>query len=306
MTNRHARACAISFPAVSCGLHEPTPPHGVALVNDQKSTPPPATRKERRAAERAARKGRTPIPSTSHTSGGRTGPSMFMLSLGAVVIALVAVAGLVIASGGFGDDGTVTGTDVPPPAEELRDGRTLVAAGATPPVTVEAYEDPQCPACGTFTERIEPLLIAEHVADGTASYTYRDFPVFGDESYLAAAAMRVAEDMDGKFWEYHQVLFHNQGLAVTRERLADMAELVGLDREAFLERLDDPAYRDAVEADRLMGVELGVNSTPTIFVNGQAFRGVPTWDELDAAIREAAAGGGEATGGDATGGDDAG
>lgn len=212
---------------------------------------------------------------------------MFVLSLGAVVIGLIAVAGLVFATGGFDDAPAVTEPDAPPVAEELRQGRTLVASGATPPVTIEAFEDPQCPACIQFTERIEPLIINEHVSDGTASFTYRDFPVFGEDSYLASVAMRAAEELDGKFWDYHQVLFHNEG-EVTRERLADMAELVGLDREAFLERLDDPALLDAVEAERQMGVELGVNSTPTILVNGTLFRGVPSWDELDDAITAAA------------------
>ena len=220
---------------------------------------------------------------------------MFLVSLGAVLIGLVAVAALVIVSGGFGNDteaSAVTRPDVPPPAQELRQGRTLVQPGVTPPVAIEAFEDPQCPACGLFTERIEPLIIAEHVEQGTASFTYNDFAFLGDESWDAAIAMRVAEDMDGKFWDYQQAVFHNQNGenagAFSRERLADIAVLVGLDREEFLERLEDPAYREAVEADNERGRALSVNSTPTIFVNGEAVRGVPQWEDLDAIIRAAA------------------
>jgi protein-disulfide isomerase len=263
-------------------------------TNDPKdSSSDGLTRKQRRAAERTARKG-----SRSAASGGSSpssGPSMFLISLGAVLIGLVAVAALVIISGGFGDDAeaaAVSRPEVPAPAQELRQGRTLVQPGVTPPVTIDAYEDPQCPACGLFTERIEPLIIAEHVETGTASFTYRDFVFLGDESWNAAIAMRVADDMDGKFWDYHQALFHNQSDenagGFTPARLADIAELVDLDREEFLERLDDPAYREAVEAENAIARELAITSTPTIIVNGEVVRGVPQWEDLDAIIRDAA------------------
>ena len=206
------------------------------------------------------------------------------------------MAALVLISGGVGgssETSAVTKPDVPAAAAELRDGRTLVKPGATPPVRIDAYEDPQCPACGMFTERIEPLLIAEHVANGTASFTYNDFVFLGDESWDAAVAMRVAEDMGGKFWDYQQALFHNQDGenqgGFRRERLADIAELVGLDRAEFLAALDKPEYRTAVEAERAAAVDLTVNSTPTLVVNGELVRGVPTWEDLDTAVREAAA-----------------
>jgi protein-disulfide isomerase len=229
---------------------------------------------------------------------------MFVLSLGAVIIGLVAVAALVFATGGFSDEAAaVSLPDVDAPAEELRQGRTLVAAGAEPTVVVEAFEDPKCPACAAFTERIEPLLIAEHVRSGTASFTYRDFPVIDEQSYRASAAMRAADELDGRFWDLHAVVYHNQDGGFSDERLAEMAELVGLDGDAFLEALDDPGLRAAVEAERQLGLEMGVNSTPAILVNGvRVGQGVPTWDELDAAI-VAAAGDAEATGDAATEGD---
>jgi protein-disulfide isomerase len=220
---------------------------------------------------------------------------MFIISLAAVGIGLLAVAALVVVSGGFGgNSGTaqVEKPDVPAVAQELRQGRTLVAPGATPPVTIEAYEDPQCPACGLFTERIEPLIIAEHVASGIASFTYNDFAFLGDESWDAAIAMRVAEDMDGKFWDYQQAVFHNQDGenrgAFSRERLADIAELFDLDREEFLRLMDDDSYRAAVAADKAAGEDRGVNSTPTIIVNGEIVRGVPDWEEFDAIVQAAA------------------
>jgi protein-disulfide isomerase len=220
---------------------------------------------------------------------------MLLVSIGAVAVGLVVVAALFLLSGGSGDSGAtaVSEPDTAAPAAELRQGRTLVAPDAVDPVVIDTYEDPQCPACGLFTKRIEPLLIADYVATGKVSYTYHDFVFLGEESWDGATAMRVAEDMDGKFWDYHNILFHNQSGenegAFSRERLADMAELIGLDRDQFLQGLDDPSYREAITASTAEGSGLGVSSTPTIFVDGEPIVGVPQWNDLRDKIEAAAA-----------------
>jgi protein-disulfide isomerase len=219
---------------------------------------------------------------------------MMVITVIAVVIGLLAVLALVVISVGFGSNAVaaVSQPDTPAPAAELRVGRSLGDPEA--PVKIEVFEDPQCPACGSYTERIEPLLIAGPVTDGTVFLTYRDFPFLGQESIDAAAAMRVAEDLDGKFWDFHQLVFHNQHGenqgAFSIDRLADMAELVGLDRETFLTAMEDPGFRDAAEAEAAQGSELGVSSTPTLFINGEISRGVPQWDALSQQIEAAASG----------------
>ena len=191
------------------------------------------SRKERRAAERSARKSGSPAPSTSQSSGR----SMWLITGAAIAIALLAIVGLVVISGGFEDDqmAAVSKPEVPAPAQELRVGRSLGDPEA--PVKIDVFEDPQCPACGLYTERIEPLLIAGPVTDGQVFLTYKDLPFIGQESLDAAIAMRVAEEMDGKFWDYHQLVFHNQEGenkgAFSIDRLADMAELLDLDRDGL-------------------------------------------------------------------------
>jgi protein-disulfide isomerase len=217
---------------------------------------------------------------------------MLVVSVAAVLVGLVAVAALIVVSGGLGGNevAAVSEPEVPAPVEELRNGRSLGDPDA--PVTIEVFEDPQCAACAVFTDRIEPLIIAGPVTRGTASFTYNDFVFIGDESWDAAVAMRAAEALDGKFWDYHHILFHNQGSersgAFSRARLADMAELIGLDREEFLAEMDDPEHRAAVEAANERARELEITSTPTLIVNGEYFQGVPPWEELDAAIEAAA------------------
>ena len=258
--------------------------------NDSKSTSGNMSRKERRAAERAARKSGKSTSTSS--SGGSSGPSMLVVGIGAVVIGLVIVAVLVLLSGGLGGNDTtaVEELDTPAPAEELRQGRTLVAEGATPPVEVILFEDVQCPHCQTFTRLVEPRIIAEHVIPGTASLTYNDYIIFGEDSIDAAVAMRAADELDGAFWDYHHTLFHNaEDGPFTRAWLTDIAESVGLDREAFGELLSDEALRDAVAEDQARGSGFGVGSTPSVVVNGELLV-APTWEDLDAAIEAAASG----------------
>ena len=135
------------------------------------------------------------------------------------------------------------------------------------------------------------------MTDGQVFLTYRDYPFIGQESLDAAVAMRVAEAMDGKFWDYHAVLFHNQQGenqgAFSVDRLADMAELIGLDRETFLAEMKDPAYLEAVQAEAEGGAALEIKSTPSVVVNGEITTGVPEWSALKARIADAAAAAGE-------------
>lgn len=242
----------------------------------------PATRRERRAAARANRR------QIAVTPAGTSRSPALLLTLGALVIGLVIVAALMIASGGFGGGSLppVAASNVAAPPSDLRDGRSLGDAAA--PVHIEVWEDPQCPACGVWTRQIEPILVAEAVRDGRVRLTYRDHVFLGPESLDAAVGMRVAEALDGRFWDFHEIVFANQHGenrgAFSRARLADMAALIGLDRDAFLAGLDDPAHRAAVEAETRAGAAAGVDSTPTLIINGEKRTGVPSWTELSAII----------------------
>jgi protein-disulfide isomerase len=257
---------------------------------DPPATSNGATRRARRAAERSARRSGSPAPSSSTTSGR----SMWLITGAAIAIALVVIVALVVISGGFQQGSglpAVAQSDIPAPAADLRVGRSLGNPDA--PVKIDVFEDPQCPACAAYTARIEPLLIAGPVSDGQVFLTYKDFPFIGPESLDAAVALRVADAMDGQFWDYHNLVFHNQHGenqgAFTIDRLADMAELLGLDRATFLAEMKDPQYQAAVKAELAEGTALGVKSTPSLFINGQLMRGVPTWDDLKNQIATAAA-----------------
>jgi protein-disulfide isomerase len=180
----------------------------------------------------------------------------------------------------------------PIPASVVRDGRTLGSPTAN--VVLETWEDFQCPACGSFTRDIEPTLIERYVVPGKIRLTFHDFAFLGPESSAAASAARCA-GAQGKFWEYHDWVFANQNGenkgSFSRERLAAIAERVGLDRTAWEACYDSGSESAAVSAETETGRTAGVASTPTLMLNGQIvpLASFSSWNDLYAAIDAAVA-----------------
>lgn len=165
------------------------------------------------------------------------------------------------------------------------------------PVQVVVFSDFMCPYCGQFTLQVERLLKENYAQTGKIHYVYYDFPLGGAHrhSFLAARAARCAGDQ-GKFWEYHDYLFGQQS-EWSYERnppvgqFEDYAEALGLDRAAFSECLRSDRHADVVSANRLLGEQLGVNATPTVFVNGRRVERPLDWPAFKALIEgEAGAG----------------
>jgi len=241
----------------------------------------PPTRKERRAAERATTK--TPI--TSAPQPAWKSP-VALISLAAVIVGVAIIALIALGNSKSTDTTIRDAAGVAPVA--LRDGRSLGDPNA--PVQIVLHEDPQCPVCGRFTRELEPLLIASYIKDGTVRLTYSDFAFIGvpGESLDAAVGMRAADQLAQKFWDYQAIVYENQNGenkgGFSRDRLALMAERIGLDKAAFTKLLDDKTLIDAVMAETAEGQALGISQTPTLVVNGQLKPGLPTWDQLKAMI----------------------
>lgn len=136
------------------------------------------------------------------------------------------------------------------------------------------------------------MLIENYVNTGLITFEFRDFPILGPESYSAAEAAWCALDQD-MYWEYHDTIFanhqgENQG-GYSDDRLKEMAEVIGLDQDAFNECYDSGTHEDDVLDSYNEGAGLGVNSTPTLMINGELmqYQGVSALAEaLDAALAE--------------------
>ncbi len=100
---------------------------------------------------------------------------------------------------------------------------------------------------------------------------FRDFAYYGEDSTKAAIAARCAGDQ-GKYWEYHDVLFSAQGQInsgwANSTQLVGLATLVELDMPTFVGCLNSESYLSAVEGDFSDGLSLGVGGTPTFVIIG--------------------------------------
>ncbi len=177
----------------------------------------------------------------------------------------------------------VTAPGSPLPDGIVRDGRTL--GPSTAKVTLDIWEDFQCPACANFTNQIEPVLISRYVVPGQLKITYHDFAFIGQESQDASSAARCA-GQQGKFWEFHDYLFANQNGEnqgwFTRARFVAIADKIGLDQAAFQACYDGGSQRQAVTAETQSGSAAGVSSTPTLILDGRtlALSSYTSWDDF--------------------------
>jgi protein-disulfide isomerase len=148
-------------------------------------------------------------------------------------------------------------------------GRTI--GDPVAPVHLIEYGDYQCPACAAVDEQVIPQLLDEYVATGQVLFEFRDLAFLGQESTRAAEAAACAVDQDA-FWPFHTTVYgnhHGENLGnLSKERLLQMAQLAGLDRNAMESCLDDGRYKAQVEAMAAEAAALGINSTPSFVLNG--------------------------------------
>lgn len=173
----------------------------------------------------------------------------------------------------------VVGVDVTPEGFPLK-------GSLSAPVTMVEFSDFQCPFCRQFATETLPLIEEKYIRTGLVRLIYRDFAVQGPESQWAAEAAYCAQEQRA-FWPYHDLLFarqvgHNSG-AFTRENLKLFAAELGLEARLFAECLDSGRYAAVVQAATQEGRSLGLQGTPTFFVNGRKVEGAlpfEQWDEL--------------------------
>ncbi len=233
------------------------------------------------------------------------------MTIGAVVVALAAILVLNLPRSASGDTGSTSpspaastgpgtsagagatsGSAAPLPSVTVpapiaagipRDGRTLGSASA--PVSLETWEDYQCPSCGNFSRSVAPVIIDRYVATGKVKLTFHDFAFLGQESEDAASAARCA-DQQGKFWEYQPLVFANQNGEnqgwFTRARLEAFAVAAGLDTAAWSACYDGGSQRQAVTAETTAGQKAGVLSTPSLAINGHliSLDNFSSWNDL--------------------------
>lgn len=136
---------------------------------------------------------------------------------------------------------------------------------------------------------MSPKLYEKYVKDGTLRIEWKDFPYQGRESVRAAVAARAAQ-AQGRFWEYHDLVYQNQSSGnsggYSEENLVTLAREAGLDVERFRNDLRSARYEGAVQADFSEGQELGISGTPTFYINDRVIVGLQPLEVFERAIEE--------------------
>ena len=138
------------------------------------------------------------------------------------------------------------------------------------PVTMEEFGDFQCPPCGSFAAFAEQLL-KEY--DSRLRIVFRHFPLSAHEHAREASLAAEAAGLQGHFWEMYDVLYREQAAwskaPNARELFESYAGTIGLNVDQFKQDMDGEQANARVDADKARAESLGINLTPTIYINGQ-------------------------------------
>lgn len=144
-------------------------------------------------------------------------------------------------------------------------------------ITIVEFSDFQCPACKASLPAVNQVLLKY---PNDVRLVYRHFPLDGihpNARFAAEASEAVAMIDPALFWPMHDLIFEKQAewadiadKKVITEMFTSYAETVGADRQTFLANLEKSEIRDLVQNDVTAATAVGVNATPTFFVNGVA------------------------------------
>jgi protein-disulfide isomerase len=154
-------------------------------------------------------------------------------------------------------------TSAPASGNHVRGSKSAV-------LTIEEFGDFQCPPCSVMATNLKKI---EEEYGTRLRLVFHHFPLPVHVHAREAALAAEAADLQGKFWEMHDVLYREQGLwSHAVDNVAPLfegyAKSLGMDVERFKKDVQDPAVAARVDADQKLGSSRGVTSTPTLFVNG--------------------------------------
>lgn len=158
-----------------------------------------------------------------------------------------------------------------------------VLGDANAPITLIEYASLTCPHCAHFSVAVLPELKKKWIDTGKVKLVYRDFPL--DQTALKAAQLAECSGKD-KYFGVIDMIFETQPKwATAADPIGDLSKslrIAGMGENEVKACLANDAVANGVVADYRGGETLGVNSTPTLFINGEEFKGARSVEEMDA------------------------
>ena len=149
------------------------------------------------------------------------------------------------------------------------DNGSPTLGSASAPITIVEFGDYQCFYCNRFFHTTEPDIMKNYIETSKVKMIFKDFTIIGQDSINAAHAAHCAGE-EGKFWEYHDVLYNNwtgenNGWA-SAENLIKFAKQVELDEDAFHSCMIDGRYDELIKTSNSDARTLGLTGTPGFFI----------------------------------------
>ena len=145
------------------------------------------------------------------------------------------------------------------------------------PVEITEYADYQCPFCQTFATLQMPTIEERLINTGRLRWRYRDFPLQQHQFARLAAHSAACADEQGKYWQQHHRIYEGQQeWAESRDAgsvLRGYAQANGLDLKRYDACMKSGKYAGRIQASLNEGMQVGVNSTPTLLVGDRLYRG---------------------------------
>lgn len=204
------------------------------------------------------------------------------------IILVVVVAGLLGIFAFTGSKSSSNNASSADPHEITASDNTEGPADAK--VTFVEYGDFQCPACAGAYPFIKQ---AREDYKDKVRFVFRNFPLTNiHPNALAAARAAEAAGMQGQFFAMHDLLYENQKewseSTSPTQKFEEYAKQLGLDVNKYTSDVNSAAVRDAINDDVAIGKKLGVNSTPTFYLNGKKVEPNPrSYDELKTQLDKA-------------------
>jgi protein-disulfide isomerase len=153
------------------------------------------------------------------------------------------------------------------------------------PVTIIEYASLACPVCRVFHAKVFPQIKKTYVDTGKVTFIYREFPI-GKSAQAAAVVARCVPAKD--YFRVSERLMANLGKWAAQDIQADalykLVQDTGLARAQFDSCLANQPINDGIVWSKQRGRKLGVQGTPTFFINGQKVRGMLTFEEMQKLI----------------------
>jgi protein-disulfide isomerase len=179
-------------------------------------------------------------------------------------------------------------------ARPLANGNAMGNPNA--PVVIQEYSDFGCSHCRTFAFTKAEEIAAQYVTNGQVYFVFNSVgTMLGHPNSVPAIEAAYCAADQGRFWEYHDLLYANQTTLFANinrnidRALLDFAESLSLDMARFQACLDQDTTLEQVQADQDAAYQADIFETPSFTVNGVLFQGDWTQGDLEAAIEEALA-----------------